>query len=425
MRTISAIVVKEARELFTRQMLIPLVAMTVLFAFLGQAIRSERKRSQAPQKLLVSDLDQSDLAREVIETITTDQIAVLVSQSNPDTLLALAARTGASWVIIVPAGLSDSIGRQSAAELSVYNLVQGFSITQTMKGFEVKARLEQANRLLAQKYLSKAYPSAEPASLQRPLRPREYVVVHGRTAPGSAQALQNLVLSQTMMIPLILLMVIIYSSQMIAASIGQEKENKTLETLLTVPVSRTSIVVGKMLGAALVALVVAGVVMAGMFWYMSSLTGADISAGGSGTGFSELGVGLRAGSLLLVGLSLFVAVLAALSLATLLAVFAGDAKSAQMSITPVMILVLIPYLFTMFFDVSAVALPLRLIIYAIPFSYPFLAPRALFFGQAGVAFIGLAYMSLFAAACILAAARVFDSERVFTTKLRLRRDAGA
>lgn len=420
MRSIAAIVIKEAQELLTRQMLVPLVAMTVVFAFLGQAIRSERRRNQAPHKLLISDLDQSDLSRELTQIIAEDQIAILVDQSNPESLFNLAARINASWVVIIPQGLSDSLKNYSPAELIVFNLLRGFSVTQAMKGFEVQTRLGRANQLLVQKYLEQAYPTVNSANLQTPLRPKEYVVLRDRVVPGSAQVLQNLVFSQTMMIPIILLLVIIYSSQMVAASIGQEKENKTLETLLTVPIKRTSIVIGKMLGASLIALIVAGIVMGGMTWYMGSFTGYT-SGGATGINPSSLHIGFNAVSLVLIGCSLFLAVLAALSLATLLAVFAEDAKSAQMFITPVMILVLIPYLFTMFFDVTTVATPLRFLIYAIPFSYPFLAPRALFLGQTSIVFVGFGYMAVFAAVCILTAARLFNSELVFTAKLRMRR----
>ena len=45
------------------------------------------------------------------------------------------------------------------------------------------------------------------------------------------------------------MMIIIYSSQMVISAIAMEKQNKTLETLLTVPISRTSIITAKMLAA--------------------------------------------------------------------------------------------------------------------------------------------------------------------------------
>ena len=59
---------------------------------------------------------------------------------------------------------------------------------------------------------------------------------------------------------------------MIITSMGLEKENKTLETLLTLPVKRESIILGKMAGAIVVALLMAVVYIGGFNYYMSSFT---------------------------------------------------------------------------------------------------------------------------------------------------------
>jgi ABC-2 type transport system permease protein len=212
---------------------------------------------------------------------------------------------------------------------------------------------------------------------------------------------------------------------MIAASIGQEKENKTLETLLTVPIRRTSIVIGKMLGSSLVALVVASIFMVAMVYYMGSFTGSMPSAVPAAPGMlASLDIGLTLKSFALVAVALFLAVVAALSLATLLASFADDAKSAQMTTTPLMMIVTLPYLFTVFLDVGAASLPVKLLVYALPFSYPFLTPRAVAFGNYGLVFAGFAYLAAFAAVCIFIAARMFSTDRILTARLRFRRRSG-
>jgi ABC-2 type transport system permease protein len=159
--------------------------------------------------------------------------------------------------------------------------------------------------------------------------------------------------------------------------------------------------------------------MGAMVYYMTSFATEMPSAGGTGAAvLGELDIGLTLQSYVLVGVALFLAVLCALSLSTLLAIFADDAKSAQMAITPLMMLVMIPYFFTIFFDIEAASLPVKLLVYAIPFAYPFLTPKAVFFGNYGVVFAGYAYMALFASVCILIAARIFSTDRILTAKLR-------
>jgi ABC-2 type transport system permease protein len=115
---------------------------------------------------------------------------------------------------------------------------------------------------------------------------------------------------------------------------------------------------------------------------------------------------------------LFLAVVCGLSLATLLAIFADDAKSAQMSITPLMMLVMIPYFLGIFINIEAASLPIKILMYAIPFAYPFLMPKAILFGNYGLVFFGFGYMALFATVCIFVAARLFSSDRLLTAKLR-------
>jgi len=75
--------------------------------------------------------------------------------------------------------------------------------------------------------------------------------------------LKGLATSQSIMIPMILMLVIMYSGMMVITSMGMEKENKTMETLLTLPVKRSYIVGGKMAGSALAALIMAVIYMIG------------------------------------------------------------------------------------------------------------------------------------------------------------------
>jgi ABC-2 type transport system permease protein len=420
MRVVVNIILKEARELLTPQMLAPFVAIMVVFVFIGRAIRGERVKSSQPQSIIIADNDRTALSQSVLDALESDRTTLIPAEGSLDDLLALARTAGVTWVVVIPESLEHRIQTFETADIEVYNIVRGFSITQMEKSIKLKSLFDKANKRLAQAYLARAYPGASPEKLQNPLQTSEFVVVRDKVARGNADVLGGLVLSQTFMIPIVLFMVLVYSSQMIAASIGQEKENKTLETLLTVPINRVSIVIGKMIGAALVALVVSSIFMVAMVYWTGSL-GAQMSApagAADASALSTLGMQLGMQSYVLLAVSLFLAVLCGLSLATLLAIFADDAKSAQVSITPLMMLVMIPYFLTVFLNLEAASLPVKILTYAIPFSYPFLAPRALLFGDYGIVFVGFGYMGLFATACIFVAARVFSTDRVLTAKLR-------
>lgn len=422
MRIIGNLLIKEVKELLTRQLLIPFVTIMVLFLFIGRAVRREKEKAKLPPKVLVADFDRSELSQDIIQTLQLNGLQVVKTTADKPYLLKEAKTEGIALVIIIPEGLSQKLSNFEPAVIIVYNLIKGLSVTKTIGSIKLKTILQAINKNITADYLKKAYPKVVTENLQSPLRTKEYIVIKEKSAEGSPELLQGILVTQTFMMPIALLITIIYVSQMIAAAIGQEKENKTLETLLTVPIKRVQIVLGKMLGAVVVALIITAIFLFAFVYYMGSFSEFSQVAHRIGEGLTkQLDLGFKAESIILVALALFLAILSALALATLLAIFSDDPKTAQVAITPLMILCLIPYFFTMLFDIETVSLPIKIIIYLIPFSYPFLLPRALIFGNYDIIIIGYIYMASFSLVMIVIAARVFNSDRILTAKLQFRR----
>jgi len=242
-------------------------------------------------------------------------------------------------------------------------------------------------------------------------------------AQAAVGEVMSFVSQQTTFIPIVLFIVIIFAAQMIATAIATEKENKTLETLLSYPVRRASIVTSKMVAAGLVALVSAGAYMIGMTQYMAGIeTGLGGGAGARAAQASEavmaqLGLTLGPGDYVLLGLTLFAGILVALSIAIILGAFAESVKSVQSLLTPLMVLLLVPYFLTLFLDLSVLPDAVRLIVLAIPFTYPFLTGPNLFLGNYAMVWFGIFYQLLWFAVFVVIAARVFSSDRILTMKL--------
>ena len=74
---------------------------------------------------------------------------------------------------------------------------------------------------------------------------------------------------QNMFVPIIIMLIIVMIGSIVISSMGNEKENKTLETLLTLPVNRTTIVAGKLIGSTIAGLIMCMLYMIGMFFYIS------------------------------------------------------------------------------------------------------------------------------------------------------------
>jgi ABC-2 type transport system permease protein len=217
---------------------------------------------------------------------------------------------------------------------------------------------------------------------------------------------------QGFLVPLIVVMVIIYAGTMVVTSMGSEKENKTLETLLTLPVRRTSIVFGKLAGAAIVGLVLAGIYMVGLGYYMSSLTS------GAAIDLTSYGISLDLFDYVLVGISLFLALLSALAMCMILGIFTKNYKAAQSMTLPVTMLALIPMFVLAFTDFDTLPLVAKIPVFAIPFSQPILAINALMFGQTDIVLLGIAYEIVFAIVLMYIAVYLFKKDILLTGRVR-------
>jgi ABC-2 type transport system permease protein len=191
----------------------------------------------------------------------------------------------------------------------------------------------------------------------------------------------GLLSSQSTIIPIVMMMIIIMAGSTVISSMALEKENKTLETLLTLPVKRVSKFSGQI-------------------------------------NVTQLGLALSPVDLLLLGLSVFVTLIAALSFCMLLGTMAKNFKSAQTLTFPVTLLALIPMFMTMFKDFDTLPLALKAFLFGIPFSHPMMAPRALIFDDYLLVIAGIIYVSIFALIMISLSVWVFKTDRLLTGSIK-------
>jgi ABC-2 type transport system permease protein len=438
MKRFSNLLRKEIKELVTKQLVVSLALFVVMFNFIGKATKQEAQKSQGVQTISALDLDGSAGSKALLkglEQVTTGNIDPsgkakaqplfkVVDQSGKTKEEALAAaKSGDSkLLLVIPKGFGDSLAELKPGEIETYSFMRSFSLIGTRTQIIVERVIDAINDAQSSELLRSQLPGVDPQSLKKPVRTREFVVVQNKVAEGSANAVVGMIMKQSLLIPIVLMMIVIYSSQMVISAVALEKQDKTLETLLTVPIKRTSIITAKMLAAGLVGLISAGVYM---FGYQGFLGGfgdeaarAGVQAGGAAV-MQKLGLSFSASGYIILGLALFLSILVALALAMILGVLAEDFRSAQYMIMPLMFMVMIPYFISLFADMNTMSLPLKIFILAIPFSHPFLVPQNLYLGNWGMIAGGLAYMLVIFVGLTIFAARVFSSDKILTMKLRL------
>jgi ABC-2 type transport system permease protein len=411
---------KELRELITLRMIVPFIVMILLLTLVGRMVGGEMKRSQGSLEIGVANNDPSALADSLIQALVAGRCAVVpLAPAAPETVIARAADLKLKIALIIPRDFERDIRQKRGARLQIYAILKSLSLSESVQKASIRRLISILNDRISDSYIRGFAGGLDPVTVKQPITADEFVVLRGKITPGEAEALIGMIMGLNFMLPVILMMLIIFAGQMVASSLGQEKENKTLETMLTVPVSRVSIVAAKMLAAAILALVLAGLYMVSFGDYMSSFT-----ASSGGPSLSQivamsrnLNLSLSAGSYLLLGVNIFLTIICALSLATLLALFAEDTKGAQAMLTPLMVIVLIPYFFSLFLDPRTVSLPLKIFINVLPFSHTFFAFRYLLFGDVVPVMAGILYLAALSLVLIIAAARIFSSDRILTMRL--------
>lgn len=425
MKKFTNLLVKEIRELINKQLIISLLFTFFLFYFLGNIARSEAKKAEVARRIGVLDLDRSTISRGLVDNLKLIRFQVEeFDTQDREEALAKTQEKNLSFLLVIPSGLAQGVENLQTQEIETYSFLRSLSMSEARYADIFKVILEATNDYLSNEVLKRKIPEVLPGNLKKPLKSRDFVIVRGQRAEASASAIASFAYLQSVFVPIILAMILIYSSQMVISAIAMEKQNKTLETLLTVPISRSSIVAAKMLAAGIVGLLSAVFYLVGFRWYMRGLTGDLTQAAGGIAGIAkQLGLSLTAGGSAILAISLFLAILCALALATILGVLAEDYRTAQSLIMPLVFLVMIPYLLTIFTDLQSLSLPAKILIFAIPFSHPFMAVNNILLRNYQAIALGIIYMLAVFIILVATAARIFSTDRVLTMKLRWRRKA--
>ncbi|KYK33161.1 MAG: hypothetical protein AYK22_01235 [Thermoplasmatales archaeon SG8-52-3] len=412
------IIKKEFKELFTPATFVPIILVALIFGTMGNSIQGIQE--QAKEKPIIGLINEDD---DTLATITSSILynnskVIFNSTSIDDKQIAideLKQKDGVA-LIVIPKNFTKQMRNESPGEIEIYWIMKGAGVMDTISSGVLQYLINYINTNLS-KELIQDNSSVNSSFVLNPTKNIETTYFKDREFKGlTPDIIVSMLSSQSMLIPIVIMMIIIMAGGIVITSMALEKENKTLETLLTLPVKRTSIVTGKIIAAAGIGLILAIIYMIGMSFYFQGL---QFSEGG--ISLAEYGLVLDSQDFLFIGISLFVTLIAGLSLCMLLGTFAKNYKSAQTLTFPVTMLALIPMFLTIFADFDTLPLALKGIVFAIPFSHPMMASRALIFENYMFVISGIIYVSIFASIMIIIVVWVFKTDRLLTGSTKKRK----
>jgi len=411
------ILLKELKELMrdpkilVGMIVLPLIMFPVLGLVMGYAVQSAQTEAQTAT-LLVTNNDGGNWSKVFVGYLNRTLKIVLIENVSPQVVLdqGLLAKNNGTTLVEVPSGFSQNLTAHIDGTWNVTGLVNvygvfsgGGGIFSGMSGNTVAAVVGGFNRAVAPDLVQISQSS----------------IIKGQIEYGvDSSALSGLLLSQAIALPITIMIMLTYAMQIAATSVAMEKEEKTLETLLTVSVDRFAILMGKVSSTIIVAGVAAVTVLIGYNYMIGSISTGLTSSLGSGVNLVALGLVPNVLGYILLGVSLFFTLLSALALAVVMSAFSENVRGAQALVGYIYPLIFIPSLALVYLDVNTLPLVLKAVFYAIPYSHPILASKAVVTGDYATVLFGIIYVALFTVIIMYIASRLFATEKILTAKFR-------
>jgi ABC-2 type transport system permease protein len=326
--------------------------------------------------------------------------------------------TNATTLLWIMEGYSENVSQGLKGELKVYANLKSLSIAETSSTDAIGSLLNIYAYFLSlaniNSLLEQAGATGVASIIRSPLNIDYQSIIKGNVIDVAPSQIVQVIMSQSVMLPVMVMVMLMFAIQMAATSIAIEKEQKTLETLMTLPVSRLTILSGKLAGSIVVAVAGAIAYMIGFGYYMTSAFSFAPELTTMST--QDVSIGLQPLGMLLLGVNIFVTLVSGLALAISLATFTDNVRSAQSLTGFLTIPVILPAIILMFSDISMLPKGIQLVLLLIPYTHSIIASKAAFLSNYALVLRSIGYISAFTIVVLYIAAKIFSTERIITSR---------
>jgi ABC-2 type transport system permease protein len=430
---------KEVKDLITIANIAPIVLIFVLFyvmgAIMGAVVTEDDNRVEDADagdsgaravrylrpEIGFIDNDKSEYSEMIKEELNSMGMIALPASSDPTEAMQELEnynfngedlKIGA--LIVIPQGFEASVKAGNYTNVDVYAALESFGLMSMTSVSRWQGAVHEINRMISKKLLANAEITENIYFMTNPVWAREYTYLNNATENVNPMGVLGYVTSQLSFVPIIIMLIILMAASTLAYSMVNEKADKTLETLMTTPISRIAVLLSKIFSAAVYALVYAAVFILAFQRFNNSMTGDGVFSEEFVTALENFGITFGATTFIIVGVQLFLSVLSGLALALIIGMMVDEIKAMQNYIMPLMMFIMIPYFLSMFLDINTLPMAARVAVYAIPFTHSFTAAANLFAQNYALITIGIAYQVVFVAVVLTIGLKIFNSDRLFT-----------
>ncbi|MCW4050795.1 MAG: ABC transporter permease [Candidatus Bathyarchaeota archaeon] len=426
MNNLLAIVVKEIKELVRDpKILIGVILMPIIiFPVMGSAIQISQESVQRAiigASFAVYTDDSGFVTDAFLEYLYNNNTVVPIEAVNLEDALRQFQETDSNALIYIANGYHENITLGQKGVIQVYANLRKLNMAETSSTDVVSSLINIYNYYFGitkiRNLMEDTGAIGTPEAIRSPISIHYYSILKGTVLDIPPMSIFTLVMSQSIMLPIMVMMMVMFAIQMAATSIALEKEQKTLETFMTLPVSRMTILAGKLSGSIVIAIAGSVSYLIGFGYYMNSAFSFVPEA--TTMSIDAVDIGITPVGFLLVGVVIFVTLVSALAMAISVAVFADNVRTAQ-SFTGVLITpIMIPAIILMFSDIEMLPQTTQWILLVIPYTHSIIATKAAFLGEYLVVIRSIVFMSAWTLVVLYIAAKIFSTERIITAQFTL------
>jgi len=375
---IRPLLIKEVKDtLRDPRILVPFILSALIMPVLAFVITVPMRSAvqeavQMTQNIGVLNLDNGYYSRLLLEWLSRKGYTITYLEKGGNNIYSEASAKGLKLILVIPNSFSSSIENKKPLNVTLIAIVDEISFTSGIQTGRLLGSLKSFYlELLANNS------GINPQLLQNPVEsvPQTYISSKKLFLPADPVSLFGLVMA-ALFIPIIVMSIAMVVMQMSATSMAVENEEKTLETLLTMPVPARDILTAKLLGMFLVSLLGSLFEMIGIGLYFlivltSFPTEPQITAQQAAPPYSPAAIDLLpSGSLVLLVPSLLISLFFAAALGVVIGALSKDVRIANTILGPLSMLIFLPGYFVIFAPSQMLGPVVKAILYIFPLTQP-------------------------------------------------------
>ncbi len=409
MSALIELIKKEVKETFRnpRYLIFTILFPLILFPAIGYLYSFSFQTLQervSTATVLIIDFDRDVLSNAFINFLNqTLGIRTIIGTSlediNKSTYLA---------AIVIPEDFTEKLENQESANVTIYSRLGSLSFTSMGIARFGEGLIRQFENFLRENILSEK--GLDPTFINNMIIARGYVYVEEWGKLVTEDQLNRMAF-QVYFVPWLIFGLIVSILQVSAAMLSEEKEYKTLETLLTLPIDRKVLAFEKIVGSMIVSLAATFSYAIGFFIYI--LFGADVFL--ASVGAFEFTLDYTTIALLLI--LFFLTTLITGGLGLIVSLFTQDTKTAESLTGGISMPILFLVLMGSFVDINTLPYYFTLIYYSLPYPYLMKSFEYLLVGRIDMFLVGITVNIIWLSVVLVILAKMFDSERLLTMKV--------